>query len=61
VLTAIVYDADPRALVRWMGRDWTVRPGGLFDDFQVTSITRDQVTLSRGSETIVLQRKTQGD
>jgi hypothetical protein len=61
VLTAIVYDADPRALVRWKGHDWTVRPGGLFDEFQVISITRDQVTLSRGSETIVLQRKPQGD
>jgi hypothetical protein len=61
VLTAIVWDADPRALVRWKGRDWTVRPGGLFDEFQVVGITRDQVTLSRGSETIVLPRKTQGD
>ena len=61
VLTAIVWDADPRALVRWKGRDWIVRPGGLFDDFQVTSITRDQVALSHGSETIVLQRKAQGD
>ena len=61
VLTAIVWDADPRALVRWKGRDWTVRPGGLFDVFQVISITRGQVTLSRGSETMVLQRKAQGD
>ncbi len=61
VLTAIVFDSDPRALVRWKGHDWTVRPGGLFDEFQVTSITRDQVTMSRGSETIVLQRKPQGD
>ncbi len=61
VLTAIVWDADPRALVRWQGRDWTVRPGGLFDVFQVSSITRDEVTLSRGSETLVLRRKAQGD
>jgi len=61
VLTAIVWDADPRALVHWKNRDWTVRAGGLFDEFQVTSITRDQVVLSRGSETIVLQRRTQGD
>lgn len=61
VLTAIVWDADPRALVRWKGRDWTVRPGGLFDVFQVTGITRDQVTLTRGSESMVLQRKAQGD
>ncbi len=55
-LTAIVYDTDPRALVRWGGREWTVRPGGLFDEFVVRAITRDQVTLQRGSETIVLQR-----
>ena len=62
ILTAIVWDADPRALVHWQGRDWTIRSGGLFDEFQVQSITREQVTLSRGSETIVLQqRKPQGD
>jgi hypothetical protein len=61
VLTAIVWDADPRALVRWQGREWTVRAGALFDEFQVVSITRDQVTLSRGTESIVLQRKPQGD
>lgn len=56
VLTAIVFDTDPRALVRWQGREWTVRPGGLFDEFVVRAITRDQVTLQRGGETIVLQR-----
>ncbi len=56
VLTAIVFDSDPRALVRWQGREWTVRPGGLFDEFVVRAITRDQVTLQRGSETIVMQR-----
>lgn len=56
VLTAIVFDNDPRALVRWGGREWTVRPGGLFDEFVVRAITRDQVTLQRGSETLVLQR-----
>ncbi len=61
VLTAIVFDADPRALVRWKGREWTVRKGGLFDEFQVLDITREQVSLSRGSETLVLQRKPQGD
>ncbi len=61
VLTAIVFDSDPRALVRWKGREWTVRKGGLFDEFQVLDITREQVSLSRGSETLVLQRKPQGD
>jgi hypothetical protein len=61
VLTAIVFDADPRALVRWQGREYTVRPGGIFAEFEVESITRDQVVLKRGPENIVLRRKPQGD
>lgn len=61
VLTAIVWDSDPRAVLRWKGRDLTVHSGGLFDDFQVLDITRDHVTLRRGTESIVLQRKLQGD
>lgn len=61
LLTAIVWDADPRALVRWKGRDWTVRSGGFFDDFEVVRISRDQVVLRRGGESIVLQRKPQGE
>jgi len=61
VLTAIVYDADPRAIVHWNGRDYTVRRGGLFDDFIVLSIGRDQVVLRRGSESIVLRRQPQGE
>ena len=61
VLTAIVWDNDPRALVRWKDREWTVREGGLFDEFQVVSITRDQVRLVRGDATIVLQRRNPGE
>ena len=61
LLTAIVYDNDPRALVRWKDREWTIRAGGLFDDFEVASISRDQVVLRRAGESIVLQRKPQGE
>ncbi len=61
ILTAIVWDGDPRALVRWQGREYSVRSGGLFDEFQVVSITRDQVVLRRGDESIVLPRKPQGE
>lgn len=61
LLTAIVWDNDPRALVRWKDREWTIRDGGLFDEFQVVGITRDEVTLLRGGATIVLQRKTPGE
>jgi len=61
VLTAIVWDNDPRALVHWKDREWTVREGGLFDEFLVVSITRDQVSLRRGDATLVLQRRNLGD
>lgn len=61
VLTAIVYDADPRAIVRWEGREYTVRPEVIFAEFVVVSITRDQVVLQRGPEKIVLRRKPQGE
>lgn len=61
VLTAIVWDSDPRALVRWKDREWTIREGGLFDEFQVTSISRDQVSLRRGEATLVLLRRNPGD
>ncbi len=61
VLTAIVWDADPRALVRWKGREWTVREGGLFDEFQVASISRDQVTLRRADSSLVLTRRNPGE
>ena len=61
VLTAILYDNDPRALIHWQDRDWTVREGGLFDDFQVVAITREQVTLRHGETTLVLQRRQPGE
>jgi hypothetical protein len=61
LLTAIVWDNDPRALVRWNGREWTVREGGLFDEFQVVRISREQVTLRRGEALLVLNRRNPGD
>lgn len=61
VLTAIVWDDDPRALVRWKAREWTVREGGLFDEFRVVSISRDQVRLQRGDATLVLTRRNPGE
>src|SRR5689334_19044542 len=48
-LTAIVWDADPRALVHWNDRDYTIRTNDLFDVFRVVSISREQVVLQRGS------------
>jgi hypothetical protein len=61
VLTAIVWDDDPHALVRWKQREWTVREGGLFDEFRVVSISRDQIRLQRGDATLVLTRRNPGE
>lgn len=57
VLTAIIFDADPRAIVRWDGREYSVRAGSLFAEFEVVSIARDQVVLKRGTESLVLRRQ----
>jgi len=61
VLTSIIFDADPRATVRWDTHDYSVRPGGLFADFRVTSITRDQVVLDHGGQSVVLRLPSKGD
>jgi hypothetical protein len=61
VLTSIVWDADPRATVRWNGHDFSVRENTLFADFRVASIARDAVVLERGGERIVLVLPRKGD
>jgi hypothetical protein len=54
LLTSIVWDHDPRATVRWDGREYSIRPNSLFADFRVVSISRERVTLDRNGETLVL-------
>jgi hypothetical protein len=61
VLTAIVWDADPRALIRLNGHEYTVRSGGEFEQYRVLSITRDQVTLDHDGQSLVLNRPLKGD
>lgn len=56
ILTAIIYDADPRAIIRFDGRNYTVRANSLFADYTVVRITRDAVVLSRNGKQTVLQR-----
>ena len=52
---------NPSATIRWNGKDRTVQVNTLFDEFRVRSITRDQVILERGGETLVLQLPRKGD
>ncbi|HET7225678.1 MAG TPA: hypothetical protein VFK69_08155, partial [Candidatus Eisenbacteria bacterium] len=61
VLTAIVWDADPRATVHWNGRDYSVHVNSLFDEFRVRSITQTQVVLERGNESLVLELPRKGE
>lgn len=60
VLTAIIFDNDPRALVRFDGRDYTVRDNSLFAEYRVVRITRDEVVLDKSGEALVLRRPTGG-
>jgi hypothetical protein len=62
VLTSIVWlESNPSATLRWNGRDYPVQTNTLFDEFQVQSITRTQVTLVRGGVTFVLQLPKKGE
>jgi hypothetical protein len=62
VLTSIVWlESNPSATLRWNGRDYPVQTNTLFDEFRVQSITRSQVTLVRGGETLVLQLPKKGE
>jgi hypothetical protein len=60
-LTAILWDADPRALIRYDGRDYTVRENSLFAEFRVASITQSNVTLERNGSPIVLSLRPRGE
>ena len=61
VLTAIVWDADPTASIRLGGHDYTVRVNSLFADYQVTNISREQVVLAHGGESLVLKLQSKGE
>ena len=61
VLTAIFSDNDPRALIRYQDRNYTVKVGDLFAEFRVLSITAEQVVLDRNGEQIALGRPRKGD
>ncbi len=59
-LTAIVWDSDPQATIRYDGRDFSVHSNSLFSEFRVKSISATQVVLDRNGESIVLTLR-QGD
>jgi len=61
MLTSIVWDSDPRATVRYDGRDYSVRTNSLFAEFKVKSITSNEVVLDRNGESIVLSLRPKGD
>jgi len=61
ILTAIIWDNDPRATIRYNGRDYSIRGDGHFADFKVRSITSEQVVLERNGEPLVLTLRPKGE
>lgn len=61
VLTAIIWDNDPRASIQWDGRDYSVRTNSQFADYQVMSIRRDEIVLAQGDQTLVLRIHKKGE
>lgn len=61
VLTAIVWDNDPRATIHFDGRDFSVRENSIFADFRVRSISNAQVILERNGAPLVLTLRSKGD
>jgi hypothetical protein len=61
-LTSIVWEpADPRATIRYDGRDFSVRVNSLFADFTVRSIRENEVVLDRNGQSLVLTLRQRGD
>lgn len=54
-LTAIIFDDDPRALISYDGRNYTVRQNSLFADFRVVRIDRSEVVLEQSGKQSVLK------
>ena len=61
VLTAILMDEDPRALLQYMDRNYSVKTGDDFAEFRVVSISRDQVVIDGRGQRIVLHRPSKGE
>ena len=62
VLTAVLLgDDDPRALIHYGERDYTVKSGDLFAGYRVVSITAEQVVLDHDGQRLMLKRPTKGE
>jgi hypothetical protein len=61
VLTAIVMDEDPRALLQYQDHNYSVKTGDLFAEFRVVSISRDEVVLDGRGQQLVLRRPSKGE
>jgi Tfp pilus assembly protein PilP len=59
VLTANIQDReDPRALLQYEDRNYSVKTGDLFAEFRVVSITGEQVVLDGRGQRLILTRPT---
>ncbi|NOT32630.1 MAG: hypothetical protein HOP12_00495 [Candidatus Eisenbacteria bacterium] len=61
VVTAIVSDADPRAILVFEGRNYMVKPGDSFAGFQVISMTPESVVLESNGQRLVIRLASKGE
>ena len=61
ILTAIIWDNDPSASIRWNGRDYSVKVNSQISDYQVVRIGRDHVVLTHGGESLILRLHRKGE
>jgi hypothetical protein len=62
LLTAIVWSPDdPRAVIQWNGRSYSLRAGQAFESFRVVRIARDRVVLDQDGRTVALELRKKGE
>jgi type II secretory pathway component PulC len=61
LLTAIIWSDDPRAVIQWNGRSYSLRSGQAFEGFRVVRIQRDRVVLDEDGRPLALELHRKGE
>jgi hypothetical protein len=61
VVTAIIADEDPRALITYESKNYSVKTGDLFAEFRVVSVNAERVLLEGPGGPLVLRGPVRGD
>jgi hypothetical protein len=61
IVTAIIADEDPRALISYENKNYSVKTGDLFAEFRVVSVNAERVLIEGPGGQLVLRRPIKGD